>query len=303
MKTKLLIPIFALAAGVFSKAAEIDAETQKLLGIETAALAAKSLPPEIAVYGSVLSPAPLIDLFRQIAAARAAGVVSKESLERVEKLFTSGELVARKEVQAAQAQVALDQVVIQGLEDRLALEWGQRFSKLSPADRTGLLADLLAFRQSLIRLSVPRGESPAIAPLAASLHTFGKERKPLRCTAISPAPAIDPAFQSQAYLGLIDTPVAPLAAGLALTGVLELEGKPRAGIFVPQDSVVFYLGKAWIYQKADGDEFERVEIPVDAPVEGGWFVAGDVLEPHPAVTQGAQALLSKETLAPAAEEE
>lgn len=303
MKTKLLIPIFALLAGLTSRGAGVDAATQKLLGIETTALAEKSLPPEVAVYGSVLSPAPLVELFRQIAAAQAARVVSNESLERVEKLFGAGELVARKEVQAAQAQQAQDQVVVQGLEDRLALEWGPRFSQLAPADRSKLLADLLASRQALIRLAVSRGESPASAPLAASLHPFGRSQMPLRCPAISPAPSVDPAFQSPAFFGLIEIPTVPLAAGLALTGVLELAGKPRLGIFVPQDAVVFYLGKAWVYQKEAGDLFERVEIPVDAPVEGGWFVAADVLEPHPTVTKGAQALLSKETLAPAATEE
>lgn len=303
MKTKPLILIFALTAGGFATAVEIDAGAQKLLGIETAALAAKSLPPAVAVYGSVLPPAPLVELFRQLAAAQAARVVSKESLERVEKLFTSGELVARKDVQAAQAQQALDDVVIQGLEDRLSLEWGPRFAKLTAADRNKLLDDLLASRQALIRLSVPRSESPATAPLAASLHAFGGARTPVRCSSITPAPAIDPAFQSQAYLGLIETPAAPLATGLMLTGTLELAGDVRVGIFVPQDAVVFYLGKAWIYQKEDGTLFERVEIPVDVPVEGGWFVAGDVLESHSAVTKGAQALLSKETLAPATEEE
>ena len=303
MKTKILIPLVALLAGLTSRGAGIDAATQKLLGIETTALAEKSLPPEVTVYGSVLSPAPLVGLFRQIAAAQAARVVSNESLVRVEKLFASGELVARKEVQAAQAQQAQDQVVVQGLEDRLALEWGPRFSQLAPAERSKLLADLLASRQALIRLAVSRGESPASAPLAASLHPFGRSQMPLRCPAISPAPTVDPAFQSPAFFGLIETPTVPLAAGLALTGVLELAGKPRLGIFVPQDAVVFYLGKAWVYQKEAGDLFERVEIPVDAPVEGGWFVAADVLEPHPAVTKGAQALLSKETLAPAAAEE
>ena len=301
MKTKLLLPVIALIAGEFSRAAGLEPEAQRLLGIETADLAAKSLPPEVAVYGSVLSPAPVIDLFRQIEAARAALEISKESLDRVRKLFASGELVARKDVQAAQAQQAQDQTALQGLEDRLVLEWGPRFSKMTAAERTALLEDLLAGRVALIRLSVSRGEHLEAAPLAARLHSFGHERSPVRCTAMMPAPAIDPAFQAQALLGLLETPAAPLAAGLTLTGALELKGEPRAGVFVPQDAVVFYLGKAWIYQKEGGDKFERVEIPVDSPVEGGWFVAGDAVEDHPVVTKGAQSLLSKETLAPAVE--
>lgn len=302
MKTKLLIPILALAAGGFTSAVEIDAEARKLLGLETAILATRTLPPEVPVYGSVLSPAPLIELLRQIAAAQAALVVSKESLERMEKLFAAGELVARKEVQAAQAQQAQDQVVIQGLADRLALEWGQAFSKLTAPERAKLVDDLLAGRQALVRLSVSRGEQFEAVPVAARLHAFGKELAPIRCERILPAPAIDPAFQGRAFLGWIATPDSPLATGLALTGALELKsGEQLLGKFVPQDTVVFYLGKAWIYQKSGGDQFDRLEISTNTPVAGGWFVNLDVLNPREVVTKGAQALLSKETLAPVVE--
>jgi hypothetical protein len=85
-----------------------------LLGFEVTDLTAKSLPPEVAVFGSVLSPAPMIELFRQLEAAQAALEVSKESLDRADKLFASGELVARKEVQTAQAQHAQDQRSCEG---------------------------------------------------------------------------------------------------------------------------------------------------------------------------------------------
>ena len=308
MKTN--IPTFATAvlAGVLSLAvqagaAEIGAEAQKLLGIETAEPAVKSLPPEVAAYGSVLSPAPLIELFRQLEAAQAALAISKESLDRAEKLFASGELVARKDVQAAQALHAQEQAKLRGLEDRLILEWGALVSKLAPAERTKLLDELLASRQTLIRLSVSRGEVVAGAPLAARLHTPGQELAPLRCTVIVPAPATDPAFQSRAYFGLLDTATAPLAVGLTLTGVLELAGEARAGRFIPQGAVVFYLGKAWVYQKSGDDKFERLAIPTDTPVAGGWFVAGGLpAAPEQIVTQGAQALLSRETLGAAAED-
>ena len=303
MTTKLLLTVLILAAAGFSLAAEIEPDSQRLLGVETANLAVKSLPPEIAVYGSVLSPAPLIDLFRQIGAAQAAMEISKESLERVGKLFSSGELVARKDVQAAQAQYALDQTALRALEDRLVLEWGPRFSKLPASERALLLDHLLAARKALIRLSISRGDALETVPLAARLHSFGHDQSPLRCTDIIPAPAIDPAFQAQAFLGLLETPAVPLATGMTLTGVVELKGEPRVGVFVPQAAVVFYLGKAWLYQKEDGDKFERVEVPIKDPVEGGWFVPADILEEHPIVTKGAQSLLSKETLAPAVEED
>ena len=205
-------------------------------------------------------------------------------------------------MEAAQAQVVRDQAAVQALEDRLVLEWGPRFSKLSMQDRTKLLEDFLAGRQTLVRLSVSRSETLASTPVAARLHASGKGMESIRCTAVFPAPSVDPAFQSRTFLGLIEMPQAPPAVGLALAGVLELKGEARAGVFVPESAVVFYLGKAWIYQNEDGDQFERVEIPADTAVDGGWFVASGMLEPLPVVTKGAQSILSKETLAPAEEE-
>lgn len=295
MKTNLLIVACALTAAVFSQAAEINAEAQRLIGLETAVLAAKSLPPQVAAYGSVLSPAPLIDLFRQIDASKAAAEISKQTSDRAEKLFSSGELVPRKDVEAAQAQLTRDQAAIQVLEDRLILEWGPSFSKLLAPEWTRLLEDLLYGKMAIVRLSVARSESLNGAPLAASLHAFGQELKPIRSTSVTPATVVDPAFQSRGFLCLIATPEAPLAMGLTLTGALELAGEPRVGKVVPSSAVVFYLGKTWIYQKGDADEFERIEIPTDTPVDGGWFLAGGIPEPHPVVTRGAQLILSKET--------
>ena len=304
MKIKLLIPAIALLAAGFSRALEVNAEAQRLLGLQTAPLANKTLPPEVPVYGSVLPPAPLIDLFRQITAAQAVIEISRETVERDEKLFASGELIARKDVLAAQAQLAQDKVLLQALEDRLILEWGPAFSKLSAADRAKQLEDLLLGRQALARLAVPRGEPSEALPVAARLHFPGNELAPIRCERIMPFPAIDPAFQGQTFFGLVDTPAAPLPSGLTLTGALELKSdKVLTGSLVPQDTVVFYLGKAWIYLKSGDDEFERLEISTQTPIEGGWFVKFDRPTPMEVVTVGAQSLLSKETLAPAAEVE
>lgn len=298
MKTNIFLTVILAS---LAHATEIDAEARRLIGLETTDLAEKSLPPEAAVYGSVISPAPLIDLFRQIETAQASLEISQQASDRAGKLFASGELVARKDVETAQAQLMRDQSAIRALEDRLVLEWGPRFSKLSATDRTKMLEDLLEGRMTMVRLAVSRGEDFEGLPLAADLHAFGRDMKPIRCTAISPALMTDPVFQSRAFLGLIETPEAPLAVGLSLTGSLELKGEPRAGILVPQAAVVFYLGKAWVYQKGDGEEFERVEIPTDTPVDGGWFLASDAIEPHPVVTKGAQSILSKETAGPAEE--
>jgi len=289
-------------AGGLARATEVSEDAQKLMGIETSGLAAKSLPPEMAVFGSVLSPAPVIDLIRQIDTARATIKVSKEALERVEKLYSAGELVARKEVDGARAQQTLDRAVLRSLEDRLALEWGPWFSRKSPEERLALADELLAGHLATIRLSVPRGGANGIKPVAVRLHAFGQDQSTIRGNVIFPALAVDAAFQATSFVTMIDTPESPLAVGLSLTGQLETAGKPREGVLIPKDAVVFYLGKAWVYQQAGDEDFERMEIPIDTPVAGGWFLSGDAEKPGKVVVKGVQAILSQETLGPAEEE-
>ncbi len=284
-------------------AVEIDDEAQRLIGLETAPLAGTKLPPQVAAYGTVLPPGPLVDLFRQIEMARADVAVSTQSLTRVEELFATRELVARKDVEAARAQVAKDQAAVEGLEDRLMLEWGSGIAKHSNEERTKLLEDMLAGKRALVRLSVARNVTvEGGAPVAAHLQALGHELKPLPGASIFPARAVDPAFQTQTFLGIMNSGETPLPVGAMLTGSFELKGEAREGVLVPASAVVFYLGKAWIYQEEKDEEFERVEIPANTPVDGGWFLEKDTLEVHPVVTKGAQSILSKETIGTVEEE-
>ena len=44
--------------------------------------------------------------------------------------------------------------------------------------------------------------------------------------------------------------------------------------------MVWWLGKAWIYEQASATTFTRQEIPTDNPVTGGYFVPGSTLAPR-----------------------
>lgn len=274
-------------------AAELDREMQEVLGLKTAGLAPMSLPPEAEVFGTVLSPAPLVDLFRQSESARAAVDLSAGALARAEKLSADGGLVAAKEVHASRAQATLDAVALRGIEDRIGLEWGAPFAALAAGERTKWIETALAGKRAMVRLSLSQGEAK---PVAARLHFAGRSGQSFRCTGITPAVTVDPLFQARTFLGIIETPDAPLPPGALLSGVMELEGKPLPGFLVATGSVVFHLGKAWVYRKTGEEDFERVEVPVTSPVEGGWFVAEGGIKPSDIVVAGAQPLLSQESL-------
>ncbi len=298
MKNKMLACVLVALVG-HAKATEITEDAQKLLDFETAELAARSLPPEVAVFGSVLAPAPLVDLIRQTDTAQAALGISQESLDRAEKLFAAGELVARKDVQAARAQQMVDQAALRALEDRLALEWGPWFAGKSAAERDALAEDLLAGRVGIVRLTVPRDGAAGMNPQAVRLHAFAQDTSIIRSDVIFPALAVDAAFQAPTFLALVKTPETPLPVGLLLEGRLVLPGIPREGFLVPAGAVVFHQGKGLIYQKSGATEFERVEVSLDTAVEGGWFLGGEGEKPNNVVVNGAQAILSQETLGPA----
>lgn len=255
-----------------------------------------TLPAEVSVYGGVLSPAPLIDLVRQAAAARMAIEATRVSLDRSNRLFSSGELVARKDIEALQVQLKKDEAALRSLEDRLVLEWGGWMAVKSPQDRDAMVGELLAGRQSLLRLTIPRTASPSKAPVATRLHPVGMESRVLQTKRLFPAPSVDPAFQSQAYIGILETGDSPLAIGLSLEGWARIDGPSRQGLLIPGEAVVFHMGKAWVYQKEPGHDFRKTEVPMDTPVQGGWFVADGVLKPVDTVIRGAQWLLSKEVI-------
>lgn len=303
MSLRFLTPLSAaMLCASFSHAAElqVEAATQKLLDLETQKPAAASLPPETPAYASVITPAPLIELLRQSEAAQATIHVTAQSVERAEKLFASGELVARKDLDALHAQSTQDTAAHRLIEDKIALEWGAHYSTMTDVDRGLLIQSLLAGEEALLKISLSRGVESVAAPVAARLHPEGRELAPVRCTSLTPAASVDPVFQGQTFIGEIENKDHRLISGMNLTGVMELPGEIRTGILIPQSAVVFHLGKAWTYRKVDEENFERLEIPIDSPVAGGWFIAKDAIKDGELVTRGAQALLSAETFTPEA---
>jgi hypothetical protein len=63
---------------------------------------------------------------------------------------------------------------------------------------------------------------------------------------------------------------------------------------VPHNAVLRFNGATWIYLQTGGDKFQREEVALETPVEGGWFVREGLKPQQKVVTVGAQQLLSEE---------
>lgn len=298
--TRSLAILLSVPCCATLQALEIDPSAQERIGLQTAKLEECEIAPSTPVFGTVLSPASLVDLLRQRETARSMTDLSKQALTRAEKLFTSGELVARKDVEAARAQQIQAEALVSSLDDRITLEWGSSFASMSTTEQADFISGLLARKRFLVRLALPGREGLAAMPAGASFHPGSSSGKPFHTTLLHQATAADPAFQSTAFLAVFessDSVPAP-APGIAARGNLELSGDVRHGLLVPEKAVIFFQGRAWIYcMHASKNEFQRIEVPIDRPVTGGWCVEKQTIGDDPVVVTGAQILLSEEALA------
>ncbi len=87
---------------------KMDEETQKRLGLAVESLKAVALKPEVAGYGRVIDPTPLVALDGDLSSAETALEASLAAETRAKSLYQSGGNVAQRQFEAAEAQYRVD---------------------------------------------------------------------------------------------------------------------------------------------------------------------------------------------------
>lgn len=266
---------------------------QKQIGLKTETIEPGQISPEIKGYGRVLDPTPLISMANDLAAARAAYVVSSNEFARLETLSAQNNASVRA-LQAAQAQAQRDELAVSSAQAQLALTWGTIASNEN--DLRLLAQSLISKDAALARIDLPAGEFLETPPEQARLVALG-EPKPVEARFLSKVPAVDPQTQGQGFLFLVNSNKVGIAPGVAIEGFLKMPGPPLNGTTVPRESVLRYQGAHWIYVETDGTNFTRRLVSLDWPVARGWFSTNGVAAGDRVVTVGAQTILSAELTA------
>ena len=158
------------------------------------------------------------------------------------------------------------------------------------ANNKSVLEPVLEQREFLAQVVFPPGEV-AKSPATLSLTTPGNRL--VKARFISSLPQVNPQIQGISFLYLVPDR-SGLAVGMNLV-VLVAVGQQVSGTVIPESAIVWWQGKAWIYEESATNTFSRREVPTDNPVTGGYFVPGSALaEATKLVTAGAQSLLSEE---------
>ncbi len=285
----------------------ISPATQKQSDISTSTLKPSTHQANISTYGSVLSIDTLIELRTRYFAAKADAEVlrtnlvhSKAEYARLNALNLDDKNVSDKVVAAALSNIKADEAKMAAIEssaknitDSMRQQWGDTLTQqaINKSNST-LLQNLISNKEVLVQTTLPFSaaeptdkSSIMIAPTAAPSHT-------IKAYYISRAPLSNSTIQGKTYFYAAKS--TELRAGMQVNALSAISNKTDSGVIVPNNAIIWYAGKPWVYQKTGDDKFSRLPINTDIEVENGWFYQGRLKADDQVVTSGAQLLLSEE---------
>ncbi|ABE49899.1 efflux RND transporter periplasmic adaptor subunit [Methylobacillus flagellatus] len=283
----------------------LSMETQQQSDIRTETLTQAKHLPILEGLGSVLSLDGLLNLRTQymkalgdLAVAQASLVNSKNDYERLSLLNQHDRNISDRMLVAAEALYKSDLAKLQAHEAALdnlrhtaRQQWGETLGlgMLEPKPSADIQA-LLEYRQVLLRIVLPPQQDKPTANLQVT--PVGSGISPITAHLLALSPQADPVLQGKTYF--YTAPAANLRAGMRLS-TRELDTQNMmTGVVIPQQAVVWYGGKAWVYRKQDVEKFVREPISTEIESDNGWFNHGKLRPGDTIVTSGAQLLLSEE---------
>ena len=269
----------------------LGAEAQKRIDLIVEHPHPAQWQPEVKGYGHVLDPAPLASLMSELATSQVAAETSQREFDRLRTLAEQSNASVRA-LQAAEATAKRDQLLVESLRTKLVLGWSKAI--LQQNDPPAFVRSLANGERTFVRVDLPVGENLSATPSSARLVSLSGGGQQVAGDFFDTAPAVDPQTQGQGFLFLVVGKPSGFLPNAAVTGHLKIPGPPLSGVIVPSSAVIRHGGKSWVYLQTDDAQFTRREVPLDRPVENGWFVTSAVTDKDRVIAGGAQTILSQE---------
>ncbi len=286
--------LLAVPAVAFAGPLHLDAATQTRLQIRTAPIEAAHASAAVDGFATVQDPSPLLQLLGDLKAAEAAAAASQAEAVRTATLSKDA-TVAVKTAEAAKAQGLADQAKVAVLKQRLGVEWGAAFVRLSDTDLSALAHDLSMAEAAIVRIDTPSGAGLNTARNAIlDLGPLGSAN----ARVLGVARTADARLQSPGLITLVTgQQAAYLSTGLAVKAKLY-GGGASDGWLVPNAALIRSGGQVFAFVKTGPLTFDkrvvaRVRVAADGLVVQSGFRTGDAV-----VVQGGAALLAAEAAPP-----
>lgn len=258
----------AAAAGIV----EIDAATQRRLGIVAAPLAVAENTATLDGFAKGLDAGPLAAIIAEIDTAEAAALASAAEARRLEILYRQDVSASRKSIEVARAQARGDAARVRLAQQRIGLEFGPGLLRLGIPQVRRLASEIATGDAALVRIDIPGADlatGTGISVTTANAAGFAR--------VIGPASAADARLQSAGVLAIVRGPMARQALTGRVLAAHVATGTPRAGLLVPRDAIVRFQGQLWVYRQTPKG-FSRVALRDPVAVPEGWLIQ-DGLDP------------------------
>jgi len=284
----------------------LDEDSQRMGGIQTAALSVTLSPTGRTVYGSVLNLAPLIDLRASylsavagVDAARAAVDASTQEARRSQALFHDDNNISLKALQSAQAALTADRTRFQvaelnrqSLYDKASAQFSRPLVDLITSPGNNLLSRLLNAQEMLLSIVFPgNGNS-----LPSQIAIDNGANAPVVASLIAPAMQSDATMEGQ--VGFYRAAAAFSSGSRVTARVPAVHQTVSKTVTIPSSAVVWFGGQPWVYLQQDKQRFVRRSIANDVSTDDGVFIDKTLVAGERIVTRGAQLLLSEEQRPP-----
>ena len=289
---------------VISKAVQLNS------GIKTAKIKVATHAKTISSYGNVLNLDALIEqknklneIKNQINILKNEFNRDKRNYERFKSLNEDNKNISDKTLQESQVayqttqfNLIKSQALIDGLEQNIRVQWGDKILAMiqSPASNN-ILDFLLHDKARLIRITLSNNFTNDI-PKDISLSLIDNPHDQFLAKYLSEAPQLDKNLQGKTYFYVTYNNQLRFDSRLIVSASQpNSSNNSNKLLFIPKESIVWNAGKAWIYIKTAEDKFVRKSIDTSVEDNDGWMINEDqIKENDEIVVSGSQLMLSEE---------
>lgn len=278
---------------------------QQTAGIKTQRLQATSQQSELTAQGLVSNLEPLLMLRQQYLSAQAQQDSAQAryqeaniNLSRTKNLHQQ-DIVSSRRLQEQQAQWQNDKANLaassyqqQTIMAASRLQWGDKLTNWFTQNNNQQAEQFLNHSAQLLQITLPANTHLPDGLQAIAVDAHGRREQAITATLISAAPQVDPITQGERYF--FKSEGQKLAYGAHIQAWIPLGTEKNSGVIIPETAVVWHLGQAFVFIKAEDGTFKRRLLPALNQAETGYFAASGFTPAEEIVTTGAQTLLSQE---------
>lgn len=283
----------------------LDEATQKSSGLKTVKLQQENFQPEFIAYGKAISVIPLLAIREQYLSLAARNVNAKVRFNQAEKNISrlrdlhKNEIISTRKLQLQQTQLQSDKAAYdssryqgQIIINSSQLQWGEILTEWAIDSDSRPFAKLMTGKSTLLQLTLPGNRALPSQTRTIQINPAGDRNSAFKATLVSELPQVNSTSHGLQYLFLTEN--SAIKAGMNFTAWIPGQTQNQTGVIIPEFSLAWHLGQAFVFIKMDEEHFIHRNINAPVKVTNGYFITGQIADGEEIVITGTQMLLSHE---------